>query len=145
MDSKKITVSQEHATTCGRSITAFSSIMDKLHEENYYFSKSSSFTVADVRDGILQLGAIVGGLCTVILSEQLVQVEMDDETKTGHYQFGRVFLQLFVVARVCGIDLRTSILKKVELNGRKYPVELCKVRTLDLYLLIRITLIATNS
>jgi len=39
---------------------------------------------------------------------------------------GRVFLALLSVATVCGIDLRTSILKKIELNGKKYPVELCK-------------------
>ena len=45
----------------------------------------------------------------------------------AHHQLGQVFLRLFVVSRVCAIDLCTSILKKVELNGRKYPVELCKV------------------
>ncbi len=54
-----------------------------------------------------------------------------EKKKAGCCQLGRVFLQLFVVARVCGIDLRTSILKKIELNGRKYPVEPCKVKSLD--------------
>jgi hypothetical protein len=49
------------------------------------------------------------------------------EVVAAHHQLGQVFLQLFVVSRVCAIDLCTSILKKVELNGRKYPVELCKV------------------
>ena len=46
----------------------------------------------------------------------------------AHQQLGEVFLQLFVVAGSVGVDLCTSILKKIELNGRKYPVELCKVR-----------------
>jgi hypothetical protein len=52
----------------------------------------------------------------------------------AHQQLGEVFLQLFVVAGSIGVDLCTSILKKIELNGRKYPVELCKVRSCILVL-----------
>jgi len=37
-----------------------------------------------------------------------------------------VFLALFVAAHACGVNLRTCILKKMELNRKKYPVELCK-------------------
>ena len=58
-------------------------------------------------------------------------LELSPEKENVANQMGEVFLQLFTIARVCGIDLCTSILKKVELNGRKYPVELCKVRLLD--------------
>ena len=40
---------------------------------------------------------------------------------------GEVFIQMCRICDVCDIDLRLSVLKKMELNGRKYPVELCKV------------------
>ena len=39
---------------------------------------------------------------------------------------GAAFVGLFVTAHTCGLDLRTCVLKKLELNGRKYPVELCR-------------------
>lgn len=39
-----------------------------------------------------------------------------------------VFACLVKISVVCCVDFRTSILKKIDLNGRKYPVELCKVR-----------------
>jgi phage host-nuclease inhibitor protein Gam len=111
-------------TTSRHSVTAFSSIEAKLNDTKNYHSTSSSCTMANVRDEILHLGAIVGQLCTVFLSEQQTSSE---QTKAAHFKLGQVFLRVFVVANVCGIDLPTSILKKVELNGRKYPVELCKV------------------
>jgi len=38
----------------------------------------------------------------------------------------RVFWRLVVLCNVCRIDLRSCILKKIELNGKKYPVHLCK-------------------
>lgn len=113
----------------------------------------STCTMSHVRDEIFNLGAIVGRLCPLFLNERHHHSQRDnsvdeeqrssqrpfweehpssssDNAKTvvaAHHQLGQVFLQLFVVSRVCGIDLCTSILKKVELNGRKYPVELCKV------------------
>ena len=39
---------------------------------------------------------------------------------------GSVFLALFLTASACGVDLKGCILKKLELNNKKYPVELCK-------------------
>jgi dCTP diphosphatase len=39
---------------------------------------------------------------------------------------GEIFLRLFDISLMCGVDLRTCILKKMELNGKKYPVELCR-------------------
>lgn len=168
MDSTIITIPRDLPTSSRHSSIAFSSIEAKLNDNNY--STSSSCTMADVRDEIFHLGAIVGRLCTVFLPEHSNQqqrrqqqgkdcalaVEKEhrrptastssrrqfwendehcsapsssssEQAKSAHYQLGHVFLQIFVVAGVCGIDLPTSILKKMELNGRKYPVELCKV------------------
>ena len=39
---------------------------------------------------------------------------------------GSVFLALFLTASACGVDLRGCILTKLELNAKKYPVELCR-------------------
>ena len=105
------------------------------------------------RSNVLRIGAKVGGLCTSILtcapldpphdipSHELGRNE-PFPTTLSHCDFwskpsegreeivnrmGEVFLALFVMARACGLDLRICVLKKIELNGRKYPVELCKV------------------
>ncbi|KAL7529941.1 hypothetical protein ACHAXR_005740, partial [Thalassiosira sp. AJA248-18] len=103
--------------------------------------KNKEYTIAEARNAIFQLGAIVGEMCTLFLSvphdpiECVERPSLDDnpfwvesspEKDVVANQLGKVFLQLFATAGVCGIDLCTSILKKVELNGRKYPVELCK-------------------
>ena len=39
---------------------------------------------------------------------------------------GSVFLALFLTASACGVDLRSCILNKLQLNAKKYPVELCR-------------------
>lgn len=38
-----------------------------------------------------------------------------------------VFRALSALCDICGIDLSVAIVKKMELNAKKYPVELCKV------------------
>lgn len=100
-------------------------------------------TMADARDKIFELSTDVGQMCTLFLSVPHDPIEckerpsLDDhpfwledspEKEEVANQLGKVFLQLFATADICGIDLCTSVLKKVELNGLKYPVELCKVR-----------------
>ncbi|KAA0045343.1 dCTP pyrophosphatase 1-like [Cucumis melo var. makuwa] len=37
-----------------------------------------------------------------------------------------VLLYLVRLADICGIDLDKAVLRKLELNGKKYPVKLCK-------------------
>ena len=39
---------------------------------------------------------------------------------------GSVFLTLFLTASACQVNLRSCIVQKLELNGKKYPVELCR-------------------
>ncbi len=110
--------------------TAFSLIKAKLKNDNNNNFKSSSTlsskTIANVRNEIIHLSAIVGCLSTLFLSEphnhskhKVVPVSStsfrspSEQLKAAHYQHGRVFLQLFVIARVCGIALRMSILKNL--------------------------------
>ncbi|EED90815.1 predicted protein [Thalassiosira pseudonana CCMP1335] len=110
---------------------------------------SVSTTVASARNEIFRLGAYAGSMCTSFLSvpndrsnssnassndasnsfwaasssSSSSSSQLRDEVAT---QLGMIFIQLFTICNVCDIDLCTSVLKKVELNGRKYPVELCK-------------------
>ncbi len=42
---------------------------------------------------------------------------------------GAVFWSLLLLTSVCKIDLRSSILKKMELNAKKYPAHLCRGRS----------------
>mmetsp|Transcript_12489 Transcript_12489/g.26584 ORF Transcript_12489/g.26584 Transcript_12489/m.26584 type:complete len:341 (+) Transcript_12489:63-1085(+) len=108
-------------------------------------SPSSNSSLAEARDHIFELGSIVGQMCALFASPAIPRdpiacrerpsrhdhpfwLDRDNspEKERVAAQLGRVFLQLFAVAAACRIDLRTAILKKVELNGRKYPVDLCK-------------------
>lgn len=121
-------------------------------------------TVAEVRDEIFELGAVMGRTCGLFLSfprdvPVVVDVDVvgsvDDDSDgdgdgdgrsprsatgmvaggggegTTHAEsdrlLGETFLRLFALSGKCGVDLRTCVLKKMELNGKKYPVELCKV------------------
>ena len=151
------TIPQDPLPSSSSKRIAFSSIEEKAND-----CCPDVFRVGDVRDEIFHLGAIVGRLCTFFLSDNHPSSlqncdnnsinggehstfwweedpppssSADKELKAAaHQQLGEVFLQLFVVAGGIGIDLCTSILKKIELNGRKYPVELCKVRSCILVL-----------
>mmetsp|Transcript_35 Transcript_35/g.41 ORF Transcript_35/g.41 Transcript_35/m.41 type:complete len:312 (+) Transcript_35:170-1105(+) len=105
------------------------------------------------RSQVLKLGSTIGKLCTEILSRAPLDQNnsYDHESKHTNIQnsqnndessyfwsnpstsrdaifstIAAVFWELLVLASICQCDLRKSILKKIELNGRKYPVELCK-------------------
>lgn len=105
-------------------------------------SSNNNNDMAHARNQMFKLGAIVGQMCTLFLTvphdspitstrpsaldTPTFWLESSGEKETVANQLTQLFLQLFVISGECGIDLCTSILKKVELNGRKYPVELCK-------------------
>mmetsp|Transcript_55707 Transcript_55707/g.166913 ORF Transcript_55707/g.166913 Transcript_55707/m.166913 type:complete len:323 (-) Transcript_55707:118-1086(-) len=104
------------------------------------------------RDEVIRLGAHVGRLCSAVLTHapsdpprnalgpEMVETEsfpptMADvgfwaEKSKGRDEIasavGMILLTIFVLEQACGMDLRVCILKKIELNGRKYPVKLCK-------------------
>jgi dCTP diphosphatase len=93
----------------------------------------------------LQLGASVGKLCGKLSTAPLDPVRTQETTNIQptcenepfwstpsserediYKAIGDIFLSLCIFANRCGIDLRESILKKMQLNARKYPVHLCK-------------------
>jgi hypothetical protein len=89
--------------------------------------QSQSTTIAAARNEIFRLSSIVGRMASAFLTaphDSRSGVAVGDEIAN---LLGEVFIQMLQICRVCGIDLRLSVLRKMELNGRKYPVELCKV------------------
>ena len=101
--------------------------------------------MATTRNQIFQLGAITGAICTAFLSvphdvnrkndqdehrpspnDDPFWTEPSTQKEELSRQLGELFLHLFRISATCNLDLCISILKKIELNGQKYPVELCK-------------------
>eukprot|EP00804_Cyclotella_cryptica_P008477 CCRYP_003977-RA/>CCRYP_003977-RA protein AED:0.07 eAED:0.07 QI:620/1/1/1/1/1/2/219/292 len=92
--------------------------------------RQHSCAIASARDEVFRLGSLVGKLCASFLAAPYDGSD-DSKSSVGNNEeisklLGEIFVQMFTLSGVCGIDLRLSILKKMELNGRKYPVELCK-------------------
>lgn len=92
------------------------------------------------RNEVLNLGAEVGNLCKQILTHApLDDNDTSEEASLALFwsrpscnrekiydAIASVFACLVKISVVCKVDFRRSILKKIDLNGRKYPVELCK-------------------
>ncbi|KAL7552943.1 hypothetical protein ACHAWF_017902 [Thalassiosira exigua] len=106
-------------------------------------SSAPAASLADARDRVLRLCETAGRMCGVFRtvaprdasSERAVLpspdvdpfwLEPSPEKDNVAECLCEAFRDLFVVADACGVDMCTCILKKVELNGKKYPVELCK-------------------
>jgi len=105
-------------------------------------TKKSRLSVSSSpRNEIFDLGAKVGNLCQNILTHAPLDDTIDlaedsssvsfwstpsDNREKIYDAIASVFACLVKISVVCGVDFRTSILKKIDLNGRKYPVELCK-------------------
>ncbi|KAL7514655.1 hypothetical protein ACHAXN_012447 [Cyclotella atomus] len=107
--------------------TAFETIAERLSPTAAAQDPQSQSTIiAAARNEIFRLSSIVGRMASAFLS-------VPHDSGTGVYVgdeianlLGEVFIQMLQICKVCGIDLRLSVLSKMELNGRKYPVELCK-------------------
>jgi len=96
--------------------------------------KSSRSKSATPRIEILRLGSKIGSLCTEIVSH----APLDDDCSASFWStsspgrekiyiaIAAVFANLVTLSNVCDLDLQTCILKKIELNRKKYPVEQCK-------------------
>ena len=127
--------------------TLFTEVEDALLKQNNDDHGAPTNNMSTARDQIFELASMVGNLCTLFLSVPHDPIQSATERPSPDddpfwlepsapekdrvaNQLGQVFVHMFATAGTCGIDLCTSILKKVELNGRKYPVELCKVRNI---------------
>jgi len=95
--------------------------------------QSSLLPPYNARSHVLQIGALTGQLCSTILTHAPL------DNHSNHFwnssgggkddiasSMGLLLVALLVTAKACCLDLKVCILKKIELNGRKYPVHLCK-------------------
>lgn len=94
------------------------------------------------RTQILSLGALIGILSGAFVAnapldptrEALTELEGSAQEKLPPFiadpsiqsAMGDVLCALCMTGSSCDIDLRSCILKKVQLNARKYPLDLCK-------------------
>ena len=106
---------------------------EKLQDNNHYKTPQA-------RSQILHLSFSIGLLCSKILQ----YAPMDPNGKTSqtevsefwlqpsssrdeiHQAIANIFQSILAFAHVADINLESAILKKMELNARKYPVELCR-------------------
>jgi hypothetical protein len=92
-------------------------------------------SVHETRSLILRLSVLVGNLCSLFLQSiplDGVSVSTGAQTLQGtpgiQMKMAELLSGLMSTAASVSINLETAILKKMELNGKKYPVHLCKVR-----------------
>ena len=128
--------------TCYSPTTFTSLLLDVINKKSSrpqcQVQKKGANVAANVtspRCEVLNLGAEIGNLCQNILT----YAPQDGTTNSSFWStkssnresiydaIASVFSCLVRISYVCGIDLRSGILKKIDLNGRKYPVDLCKV------------------
>ena len=155
--SKRIAFSsiEEKANDCCPDIFRVGDVRDEIFHLGAIVGRLCTFFLSDNHPSSLQqcdINSINGGEHSTKRvwssfwweeEEDLPPSSSSDEVlkAAAHRQLGEVFIQLFVVAGGMGIDVCTSILKKIELNGRKYPVELCRVCT---YVVVCIIVLKTS-
>jgi hypothetical protein len=84
-----------------------------------------------LRSSILQLSSLVGQLALLFL-QQMPPFDSEHASATPDIclAMGRIMDEILQVSRLLKLELRTAILAKMDLNAKKYPVELCQVRYL---------------
>jgi hypothetical protein len=92
-------------------------------------------SIHETRSLILRISVLVGNLCALFLQS----VPLDGGSVATGAQtlqntpgiqicMAELLSGIMVTAASLSINIETAILKKMELNGKKYPVHLCKVR-----------------
>ena len=106
--------------------------------------REASTSLATARDNVYRLSAAAGLLCSLFLTaphdangeegcperpsadDHPFWTEQSNEKDEIAKQMGRVFASLFTIAKDLQISMVDVINRKIELNARKYPVDLCK-------------------
>jgi hypothetical protein len=143
--------SVDTSTLENHSKNSLRTLVDALDVKGEAESSSSAaaamgFPLHETRSLILRLTVLVGNLCSLVL--QTIPLDpaivattsfKDGRSTTSSSSSGyvansevrkslaQILSCLLDVSASASINLETSILKKMELNRRKYPVDLCKV------------------
>jgi hypothetical protein len=120
-----------------RSISSMTMDERKNDAKETSVDETELLSVHETRSLILRLSVLVGNLCSLFLhSIPLDGVSLSNGAVAQTLQgtpgiqicMAELLSGLMSTAASVSINLETAILKKMELNGKKYPVHLCKVR-----------------
>eukprot|EP00934_Nitzschia_sp_Nitz4_P000791 Nitzschia sp. Nitz4//scaffold285_size24199//6968//7915//NITZ4_008422-RA/size24199-snap-gene-0.17-mRNA-1//1//CDS//3329545707//791//frame0 len=89
----------------------------------------SETIASNPRSCVLQIGVSVGRLCGVANSHLIQDATSPHQTNVLVSAIGDLFGDLFRTSQSLHLNLIQCIHNKLELNNRKYPVELCKGRS----------------
>ncbi|KAL4441609.1 hypothetical protein ABPG74_021541 [Tetrahymena malaccensis] len=117
-------IQQEHTFSEGLSFEGFRQIMKKFANDrdwNQYHTP---------RNLLLAFTGEVGELCELFqwkgeVSEGLPEFSEEEKIRVGE-EMADCLAYLTRLADQCKIDLTQAILRKMEMNAKKYPVEKCK-------------------
>ena len=97
--------------------------------------QTEPLSISKARSSILRLSMLVGNLCSILFRSFPLDGVVTTTASPSLYatpglqeSMAEIVSSLMCTAALLSIDLETAILKKMELNNKKYPVELCKVR-----------------
>lgn len=102
------------------------------------------FPIPVIRNLIFRLSAITGSLSSLFLNSAVVPLDSNNAERQQHSAavaaeefvangaiaaaMAHLLATLMDLSCSLSVNLHTACCKKIELNGRKYPVDLCKVR-----------------
>jgi hypothetical protein len=96
----------------------------------------SATAARSARDDLLKLSIGVGEMATIVLEDFPADSNVD-ETREASVRFAaklsQVWIALIKVAGALSLNVPECVMKKVHLNGKKYPVDLCQVRNLSMF------------
>jgi hypothetical protein len=88
--------------------------------------RSPHMTISNVRNTIFHILIYMGTLSSHFVNEN--QINDNDSDVIGNI-LGKMIVSLIDISYGLSINLHDACMKKIKLNQRKYPVELCKVCT----------------
>lgn len=98
--------------------------LSSLVRSHCSLTKDAEVPLDDARSSFIRLSVIFGRLCSFFLL-----TATEERVRPGaEIEMCNLLDGLLSSSSILSINLHSSILKKMELNRKKYPVELCKVR-----------------
>jgi hypothetical protein len=140
-------IESDNSSSLAQTLTKAYTKMNKDHEHDHDQHDYPSITT-QARNQIFKLSSAMGNLCHKIqtfappFDPELIPpfhesslkehesfwVQESEERNEVYHAIRYLFCELSTLSDICSINLSIAIVKKMELNARKYPVDKCKVR-----------------
>jgi dCTP diphosphatase len=122
-----------HNSRCSSSLKSSSDVDAVGHNQRDGTDSDQQYLIPIqmLRSSVLQLSSLVGQLALLFL-KQMPPFDSEHASATPDIglAMGCIMDEILQVSRLLKLELRTAILAKMDLNAKKYPVELCQVRYL---------------